>query len=471
MEYDCRIGFLGHKFVKQDNPYVAATTRWILGFFPKVNCSTTVLSMAGDSNIKTNSSGFYEETSLFGGLQSKKINILAMFVKMDTLENPFPLRIDVPLFGSKAVIANVARNESSQELDILQTIVTFDLLVYLYVAIAVFFVFAVTSHVMFKWTIVKSVWTTSTGMIGQINDDHEMISHRILWISYLAFLFFFIYGIMGGLISADMTMAFREPRVERLEDFFDDKFNTTPVSLKQEFVYDRLMRAGNGSLEHRVIDRMIERGSLIDNSDHDETNQELGMSKMQSVFYAFTKPDYAFLEHEVFVEKALFGACVIADKKEPIFVPGKEAFGEDMFAFPYSEDIKYELRKKFSTHLSRILQAGLFPIELDKLMDVHLMSTVPFQFSRKYYDCASFEFFRRKEIYEKLHPSLPSAMNILHAKGAFVLLIVFSVFSALILMIEKSGRDHVLINFLNYLPLNYDYALEETQEMDNHLNS
>ena len=83
------------------------------------------------------------------------------------------------------------------------------------------------------------------------------------------------------------------------------------------------------------------------------------------------------------MEKTLFGACIIADKKEPIFVPGKEAFGEDMFAFPYSEDIENGLRKKFSTHLSRILQAGLFPIELDKLMNAHLTSSIQYQFSRK----------------------------------------------------------------------------------------
>jgi hypothetical protein len=442
---ECYIGTFGHPTLNMENPYYQRTVEWLTSFIPKnLNCSVVpITSQAGFSTA--NETGYYEPDSYFGALQYNRVNILALFTQMSAFSNPDAVLVDVPIVGAKAIISNAVKPVTTRELDILETLDAFDFLFYVYFMIVVFYVFAISCHLIVKKSLLSNLWTCLVALMDQVGDGFDgVVSSRILYCHYLMFLLFFLYGIYGGLISADMTIPVSQPQISKLEDIFDDQFNVTPVFGIQGLVYNALYRTGNGSMGHRVIDRAIQRGSLIDFSKVSRTYDSNMTLYANKALKSLTSPQYALLSHDIFVEKMLLGACIGLDLKEPLFAAASQDFGQDILVFPYSHRIGSRLRSRVSEHLMKVFESGIFPIELDKLTKAHVSFALAFDLSPKHQECASFEFFRKKQVYEKLHPELPTQISIKQFQGCFHLSVIFSIISILTLALEKCQNYFVL---------------------------
>ena len=313
------------------------TIAWFKEFLPsKCNCSLQQLFTTSGFTVTANQSGYYDRDTYFGALQYNEIDVLLTFSKLPLFQNPEVVRLGAPIFSAKAIVINAVKPPQNYSLEVIETMDVFQPMVYVYLLIALSFVMGVTFHYFFGCSLFNCIWKTSTGLMNQIDDfQEETFSSRILWLHFMLFIFFFVAGIMGGLISADMSID--EPRIEELKDLLDPKFNMTPVLSKQDILFDTLARTPKESLEHQIITIAEKRGSLVDLS-LKEFDAIVGHN-IQNALYSITKHDHVLLHYDVFAEKILLCACVGLDKKEPIFAPAKHPFAQDIF-FPFSHAIQ-----------------------------------------------------------------------------------------------------------------------------------
>jgi len=246
-------------------------------------------------------------------------------------------------------------------------------------------------------------------------------------------------GIFGGMISADMTVPVRIPRIQRLEDIFDPQFNSTPVYLKQLYIYDRLDNSIHGSLEKKVIQRAIERRSeiIIGQDFGEEGKEKTSMENFMDRFVnAIVDPGYVFLDHDVYMKKILKVICIGRDIQAPIFSVAEKSFGKDLFTYPYSSLIPRKVRKRATQFLRRIFEAGTFEPTLDRVTKTQMEAAFTLKESPIHQECASFNYFKHKELYDKLHPMEPNPLDFRMFHGPLYLIVIAFIFGSISLLIE-----------------------------------
>ena len=261
-EQDCRIGIVGSELTSEDNLFYKSATDFLLGLFPHLNCSIVTLMSTEGGDSTANATGFYREDSIYGALQYNKINILAFFATLNSFENTDAFRVDAPVFGSDAILINAVPRKEQRKIDVLQTFDTVSIETYYFLVVTLSIVLALFCCTM-KWSFFTSLWILSTGLINQLNDDFKKTVERIIWFHFSLFIFFAVYGIFSGLISADLTVTSMPPRIESLSDIMDPYFNATPVFFKQLYIYNLLEKSPDGSIKKKVLKRAEDRDGII----------------------------------------------------------------------------------------------------------------------------------------------------------------------------------------------------------------
>ena len=434
-EQGCRIGMFTTSHFNENNMFYKPVKQFEEEFLPShLNCSIVYIPALDIGESAVNETGHYDNNTFYGALQDNRINILFYVSNLKSFKNPSAFAIDVPLFEAEANLINAVAKVNQSDIDVLQTFHTVDLNTYYFMAIATFLTIS-WLHLIMSWSFWKSLWVSMTGMVGQINDDGDTTSERVIWVHFLFFILFAINGILGGLISADMTMSWKSRRIESLEDIIN--FNATPVYYKQSCIQNWLENSAEESVERKVMERAEERGSAllipmaIKGLDITESS-----AISEKFLNSLCNPNEAFLEYDILIKPLLRFACIGRDIKEPIFAQGTQSFGKDIFVIPYSSRLPEETRRNTSRHLRRLSEAGLFHILLDKLLSRQFRMSFPFQETSEHRRCSSLDFFREKEMFEKLHPTAPPSLTMKLFHGPLDLLCILFIVCILVLIME-----------------------------------
>ena len=409
-EQDCRIGVVGSEFTTDENMFYKSAKDFLLSFFPHLNCSTVTLMSIEGGDSTANATGFYREDSVYGALQYNKINILAFFANLNSFENTDVFRVDAPVFGSDAILVNAVPRREQRKIDVLQTFDTVSVETYYFLVMTLSIVLK-TFYCTMKWSLWTSLWILLTGLINQLNDDFKKTAERIIWFHFNLFIFFAVYGIFGGLISADMTVTSMPPRVESLSDIMDPYFNATPVFFKQLYIYNLLEKSPEGSIKKKILRRAEDRdGIIVFPIRADETSK--GEAAIGKFLTSLCNPSQAYLDHDIFVKGILRVACIVRDIKEPYFASGSESFGNDIFVFPYSSRLSKTIRRKVSKQLRRLFEANLFDSMLKLLTNRQMLISGSFQETPQHRECSSLDFLKEREKFNQLHPPAPAPLSL-----------------------------------------------------------
>ena len=422
----CRVGVIQPDYVRNGNPYYNLGFKFITSFFPShLNCSYVGLNVRNvDSSL--NESGMYDMDSAYGALQDNRVNILAHLVSLRSFENPSVFKVDVPVVGAEAILLTAVPPVNHTHIDLLEALDTFEVDTYYFTLVVLCFTIGWFKLIM-KWSVWTSIWACITGLLDQVNDEGQTISQRIMWLFFQFFILVGVLGYWGGLISADMTVSSTPRRIEWLKDIFDPNFNATPFFLKQVPIYSVLSSSPEGSIQKKVFKRAIERGSVFDMGMTTDKIEEFHIM-INKFFDSLSNPNEAYLDHDLFVKMILRVACFARNVKEPIFAPGKEPLGKDMFAFPYTSRLPNEIRHKANKHLRRVFEAGVFDVKFRGLTSSQMEMSTFTKETVTNMECSSLNFFKEKEKYDKLHPPSPSPLSLSLFHGPLdVLCVLFTV--------------------------------------------
>ena len=440
---DCRIGVVGSEYTTDENMFYKSAKNFLLSFFPHLNCSTVTLMPTEGGDSTANATGFYRENSVYGALQYNKINILAFFANLNSFENTDVFRVDAPVFGSDAILVNAVPRREQRKIDVLQTFDTVSVETYYFLVMTLSIVLK-TFYCTMKWSLWTSLWILLTGLINQLNDDFKKTAERIIWFHFNLFIFFAVYGIFGGLISADMTVTSMPPRVESLSDIMDPYFNATPVFFKQLYIYNLLEKSPDGSIKKKVLKRAEDRdGIIVLPIRADETSKT--QAALNKFLTSLCNPSQAYLDHDVFVKGMLRVACIVRDIKEPFFSTGSESFGNDIFVFPYSSRLSKTIRRKASNHLRRLFEADLFHLMLRLLTNRQISMIAEIQETRQHQECSSLDFLKEREKFDQLHPPAPAPLSLQLFHGPMYVLAAAFLVCEITFMLE-----HVIHYIISY---------------------
>ena len=332
-----------------------------LRVFKYLNCSKISLELS-EEPLAMLPNGTY--TSVIGFIQRNEADILTFFVRPDSL--PHEPGIIGPVIAEADVSILSARVRMQTKISTRQLTVFFknfpgiNYAFILLTTIICMVMYLIMEHR--DMSLIERISTTnlltllektSHGFMDSINLDASRTTGRIVWGSFLIFLFFAVYGLFLSKIGADMVTVKEPQEFERPDELIEND-NVTIMTVKQVYLHrllDDELESRPESLMAQVKRKMIANPKAVLDIKKIIGDPQKAVEANLQLLAALLNNEAALLQENVFLKYYQRLSCAIYTEDATLLRMSQATYAPGTLNFIYSHKIDPKVRQALDYHL------------------------------------------------------------------------------------------------------------------------